>query len=79
MGEDLTPQEQANLNTIKGIIQPYWGVSRVLSTQFARDRLKCQLDGHAGFVRLTVDEVERYVRENRIKKLLPKNGGSGSS
>lgn len=40
---------------------PYWGVQRINTTQFARDRLKCAVDGNTNIVRLTLGEVEDYV------------------
>ena len=74
MSEDLTRLEQANVTAISTALKDYWKVKFVPSAMFARDKLKCYIDGdNSTMVKLDRDEVMDHIASNRINPYVPKN------
>ncbi len=51
------------------MVKAYWGVTFIPAPLFARDKLKCGIDGDTKLIKhLDRDEVKRYIDEKRLNK-----------
>ena len=57
------------MQEISTMVKAYWGVTFIPAPLFARDKLKCWIDGDTKLIKhLDRDEVKRYIDEKRLNK-----------